>query len=343
MNSKRKVLLDIQPVSPDTWKAKIIKDLKGKSYDSIQWQVDPDIRVEPFYHPDQVCHVPMYAPRGGWKIGQFFPKGRPSHINTSILSALEMGIETPVIEMEEKITTKELDKILEGVMKDMINFVFAFKGSREEIQHNLDVVQSSFKSESQVFLSLPSGEFTSTHLAHNALRLVAPCAPDISIKSELKTLLETGARILKNNGSPASFFFEVTLGDHFFVEISRLQALRILWANLLQTQNIDHDNLPPIHAVISLADWSGDPNESFIAATTRCLSAVLGGADLIYVLPPQNLPKDKLNFYNRMTRNIHHLLRMESFMEDAVDVMEGNYLVSEITAQICEHTWKEYS
>jgi methylmalonyl-CoA mutase len=73
---------------------------------------------------------------------------------------------------------------------------------------------------------------------------------------------------------------------------------------------------------------------------TEAMSAALGGADTINVLPFNAIFEDPTLFSNRIARNQQLLLKEEAHFDKIVDPGAGSYYIEELTASIADEAWK---
>jgi methylmalonyl-CoA mutase len=80
-----------------------------------------------------------------------------------------------------------------------------------------------------------------------------------------------------------------------------------------------------------------------IRATTQALSAVIGGADRLYVLPSDAYTgAPSSDFARRIARNVQHLLRLESFLDKTMDPAAGSYYIETLTDQLALKAWDKF-
>jgi methylmalonyl-CoA mutase len=76
------------------------------------------------------------------------------------------------------------------------------------------------------------------------------------------------------------------------------------------------------------------------------MSAVLGGADRLTVLPYDAGREAQATypqaFSRRMARNVQHLLKMESGFDQLADPAAGSYYIETLTRQLAERAWTEF-
>ncbi|HMJ71468.1 MAG TPA: methylmalonyl-CoA mutase [Cyclobacteriaceae bacterium] len=139
----------------------------------------------------------------------------------------------------------------------------------------------------------------------------------------------------------ANFFSEVDFdhdlnvlveaSDDFFLEIAKLKALRLLFDELAPGRKLTiHSDVTPF------VKEAYQPHGSMIASTTRALSAVLGGCDVLTV---QSETDDSTG--NRIARNISLLFRDESRIAATADATAGSYYIDSLVQQIVENVSKK--
>jgi methylmalonyl-CoA mutase len=83
-----------------------------------------------------------------------------------------------------------------------------------------------------------------------------------------------------------------------------------------------------------------DPYVNMLRTQTEAMSAALGGADSITVLPFNAIYEDPTTFSDRIARNQQLLLKEESHLDKIVDPGAGSYYIEELTASIADESWK---
>jgi len=127
--------------------------------------------------------------------------------------------------------------------------------------------------------------------------------------------------------------FSISVGSRYFLEIAKIRALRILWANILKKYGVT--GTAKIHANTSM--WNStvfDPNVNMLRVTTEAMSAAIAGADSITVIPYDAAFKTPDEFSCRIARNVQLLLKNESRFNKIIDPAAGSYYVESLTDQI---------
>ncbi|MEM6724229.1 MAG: methylmalonyl-CoA mutase family protein [Bacteroidota bacterium] len=118
---------DFNPVDKQEWIEKVIQDLKGKSFDALKWEVEEDLVLDPFYTAEDVKHVftlPFGRSSNPWKIAESIPLSDgptgAKKANLQLITALEGGVESPILEIDEVLDKKGFQQLFKGVFPDMI-------------------------------------------------------------------------------------------------------------------------------------------------------------------------------------------------------------------------------
>ena len=130
-------------------------------------------------------------------------------------------------------------------------------------------------------------------------------------------------------------------GPNYFMEIAKLRAARILWAKIAEAYGVDTSRAQiRIHSVSS--QWNMtlyDPHVNMLRGTTEAMSSILGGADLVNVLP-FDYPNGKgTMFSNRLARNVQIILREEAYFDKVADPASGSYYIESLTDSLAEKAW----
>ena len=135
--------------------------------------------------------------------------------------------------------------------------------------------------------------------------------------------------------------FGFAMGSDFFMGIAKLRAARLLWSRVVAASggNADSQKMR-IYASTSL--WNKtklDPYVNMLRNTTEAFSAVVGGADNLYVAPFDEVVRPSDEFSTRIARNTQTILAEECHFDHVVDPAGGSYYVETLTAQIANAAW----
>ena len=157
----------------------------------------------------------------------------------------------------------------------------------------------------------------------------------------VKTAVEAGLEV--DQFAPRlSFFFAI--GMNFFMEVAKLRAARLLWAELVAERFSPSD--PKSLMLRTHCQTSGvsltslDPYNNVIRTTVEAMAAVLGGTQSLHTnafdealaLPSENSA--------RIARNTQLVLQHEAGLTNVVDPLAGSYYVESLTQSLVEEARK---
>ncbi len=151
-------------------------------------------------------------------------------------------------------------------------------------------------------------------------------------------------RALEAGGIPLEaarkmIFFRLAADAEQFLTIAKFRALRKLWARIEQACG-----LAPTPAFVSAETaWRmmtrRDPHVNIVRATVAVLSAGLGGADAITVLPFTQALGLPDGFARRIARNTQLILLEESHLAKVADPAAGAGGIEDLTVKLCRSAW----
>lgn len=159
---------------------------------------------------------------------------------------------------------------------------------------------------------------------------------------ELAFSMAAGVELLENrlqdgigiDDAAARMVFRYAVGSQFFIEIAKLRAARLLWAQIVTAFEGSASGAAylHIHAVTATANKTAiDPHNNLLRASAEALAAVLGGCDWLTVLPMGVEP--------RMAHNIGLILREEAHLDRVSDAAGGSYYVESVTSLLGQKAW----
>lgn len=136
--------------------------------------------------------------------------------------------------------------------------------------------------------------------------------------------------------------FTLSVGPNYFLEIAKLRAIKVLWANIVEQYGaqFEYSKKISIHAVTS--KWNMtiyDPYVNMLRGTTEAMSAALSGVSAIEVLPFDIIYNDQSEFSNRIAKNVQVILKEESHFDKVTDPASGSYYVESLTDSFIKNGW----
>ena len=128
--------------------------------------------------------------------------------------------------------------------------------------------------------------------------------------------------------------FSREIQGNYLYEIALGRAQRIVWRNVLQAFEIDNP-APPLFISTLPVIKNGLHDHFLIEATAKTLSAVLGGADIIY------LEFDEIAEAMRAENlsHIYNIFTLESGIGEIIDPVAGSFYVDKLTTKLAQQLW----
>ena len=142
--------------------------------------------------------------------------------------------------------------------------------------------------------------------------------------------------------SRLSFFFAI--GMDFFMEVAKLRAARLLWAELME--ELFHPKKPGSLMLRTHCQTSGvsltaqDPYNNIIRTTVEALAAVLGGTQSLHTNSFDEALALPTDFSARIARNTQIILQEETSISRVVDPLGGSYYIESLTDQLAAEARK---
>ncbi|WP_298894683.1 methylmalonyl-CoA mutase subunit beta [uncultured Psychroserpens sp.] len=344
-------------VSSKQWKQKIQADLKGADYnESLIWNTNEGIDVKPFYHADEFDNLPFMsdAKASEFKIGQSIFVAHTGKSNTKAVDAISRGAET----IEFVIPTE--DTSILNLLKDIdssstpITITPQFLSS-EFIAKMPSVKNSDVQVDIIGHLARTGNWYHSLKEDHNHFEMVVKQTNTISINVDLyqnaganmtqqlayaiahinEYFNHFDSKLNTTQKQSLKVIFNVSVGTNYFFEIAKLRALRSLYSTLAQEYTINQECLikvTPTKRNKTIYDY----NTNMLRTTTECMSAVLGGANVITNLPYDAIYHKNNEFGDRISRNQLLVLKHESYFDKVDNPADGAYYIESLTTQLSD-------
>jgi methylmalonyl-CoA mutase len=129
--------------------------------------------------------------------------------------------------------------------------------------------------------------------------------------------------------------FVFAVGPSYFIEIAKLRAARILWAQVVTAFGASDDGARcmRLHVRTSRRNKSAyDRYTNLLRVTTEALSAAIGGCDQLTVQP--------FGFDPHLALNLQRILKEESHLDAVADPAGGSYYIEALTDSLAREAWK---
>ena len=373
MAKKDQLFSSFKAISTKEWMSKIETDLKGKSINSLDWEITKGLKISPI-QPNLTNKKYEAIVKNGnndWEIGEDLKVAAAKKTNQVLLEKLENGVEAPCLILSKIPSKTDFEKILANVMLDYISIHFSAKKKLDwlKFMQLINEVAPAFsKKPKSISGSISFDPFektsdTSFKMAKSLLLVKNRKSPhfkvlnlsaiskfdgDEQVVNEITTLLKKGSDCLElfsnktNAGKVLSAIqFEFAIGLNYPLSIAKIRAFKKLWSLVLKAYGVKNV-APTVVAKIHPSTQEANPNTNMIRSTTQAMSAVIGGVDRLTILPSDLVTKKPTDFGYRISRNIHHLLKMESHLQFVEDPAAGSYYLETLTDRLCELSWSAF-
>ena len=347
---------DFEGVSSKAWKQKIQVDLKGADYNNnLIWKTNEGIDVKPFYHADQfkaISNNPNSKAQD-WKICQTIVVDKAEEANAQAIEAINRGAEAILFTMpsesipsEVLLKTIVLDKVSVDIQCNFLSIPFSRSFNQKNVYVQNDIIGHLAKTgnwhnnlkedydQFEIIVKENNQLCINLDLYQNAgANIVQQLAYGLAHTNEYLNHFE---KILDNNKKQTlEITFNVAIGSNYFFEIAKLRALRNLWATLASEYGFNIScriKATPSKRNKTIYDY----NVNMLRTTTESMSAVLGGADVVYNLPYDALYHDANEFGDRISRNQLLILKNESYFDKVNNPADGSYYIEYLTLKLSE-------
>lgn len=327
-----------QPVTEAQWRDAIVKELKGKDYDSLRQPTPEGILIEPFYMAGKDTPAVPSFPAVDWQIAAYVPVQDIKSAREEALDALQGGAEMVVYDLKGNDYHPSL---LEGILQDAAPVyvigaadeqaaIKGLQGMSAVLSHDLQEVVHTSDARIHYLVNMRTG----------AGNMVGELASGLSgAYAALEAFANAGV-----DPAIAAFriHFHVSCGSRYLFEVCKLRALRWLWASLCGQYGVK-DAVCPILAESNSQSFSAeDVHYNMLRNTAQVMAAILGGATAVYAHPHEQ-QGEYPGFGERMARNIQLLLRHESHLGEVLNTPDGSWFFDSVTAQLAELAWDQFS
>ncbi len=353
------VLSSFSKVDFNEWKQTIEKELKDKKWTDLSWKVNENIHLDAAYSDDhsKVNVNLIRQNRNHWKISEFFYP-QSDNFPAAIADALNNGLEAPFLIGNENQIIAEYT--FQNIIPEYVECMcFGFKidqfsnfNSTLLAKNKLDtpikggflpplVSGSTLEFMGNELLNLStelSSDFKLFHICPQLTSSDDSCDTILAeIMAGVQCLIDTFSYEIMNR-----IMVSIPIGSHILIESSKIRAMHILLRNLWLHNGGSNKVVSgiAIHTFNDPTTYLPDENSNRINAALQTWAMVSGGSDYITIIPGHLNPESsEILFNRRIARNIHHIYRYESFLDQVGDPLSGSYLIEEITRQLATSAW----
>ncbi|MDP3432965.1 MAG: acyl-CoA mutase large subunit family protein, partial [Bacteroidota bacterium] len=318
-----------------------------------------------------------------WLVRQSIQVNNLAEANKKALTYLMKGVNSLafVFDGSSELTVADLSVLLKGISLEAVEVNFVGCCSRKASEAFVEFVKLGEWDPKSIRASVeydPFGKFALTgkftkgldHVAENAAKMIQSTVElskfktlavngknfgnaGSSIVQELAYSLVQGAEYLTTlteqgleiDSVAKKMKFNLSISANYFLEIAKLRAARLLWAQIVKAYNPENECSCKMTIHAETGSWNKtvyDPYVNALRTQTEAMSASLGGVDSMTILPLNAIFEDSTEFSDRIARNQQLLLKEESNFDKIADPGAGSYYIEELTASIADQAWKMF-
>jgi len=337
------------------WLEKVQKDLKGRPISELNWDL-AELSFSPFYTMEDITPrstvLDAHKKNNAWVYIEKIQVTATSKTNKAILAALDAGAEGIDIGDVGNVALKELTSLLADVQCEWVTLHFSSHSEQlTQLLKNLKEIISlkgQDLSKVKVAISLIDQvsstkflEITTALLPYPQFTILgSPGKNEENVIQYLRILYSTFEKLSAKLGIEQlnKLSLSIPIGTDYFVNIAKIRAVKILWAIALASNSLDSTHPMILHGDLRNNDFSDDDNTNKIKLTAQTLSAIIGGVDSLCIPPAGSNNPD---FQARISRNISHLMKAESYMDRVKDPAAGSYFIETLTENLVAQVTSE--
>jgi methylmalonyl-CoA mutase len=364
------LLATFPPVSTDQWERVIRETVQGPDYaEKLIWHPEEGLAVRPYYRAEDISGLPFLnalpgdSPYvrgsrrdGGWRIREDIDAVDPEEANRRAIEAVTAGAEEVAFLQARMETESDLAILLANLNEIPVHFASAdartvglLSERLKKRPHSAGVSAdldpfADLEFSAEAIRSLPQGLGPFTIDAGEFHEHAAGAIEEVSfaLSAAVDFVAAMQDRSLPIDSIAGAISFSFAAGPEFFVQIAKLRAFRMVWAEALTSFGASRETAKTtVHARPSYWDKTVyDRHVNVLRATTETISAILGGADSISIAPFDECCQHPDESSRRLARNTQLILKHEALLDRVADPVGGSYLIESLSNAIAAKAWK---
>ena len=360
------LLHEFPPVTTDEWESAIQRDLKGADYASrLIWHAEEGLDIKPYYRaedlkgrtvPDAAHYLLARGARatGGWRIREEIDLTDPEEANRAAREAVAAGAEEIAYTRTVLASPSDIALLLANLDGVPVHFEIVDAHSLHLLIDHLHKHAVALFAGFDPFTDLAASAGILANRPPSLAPFVfhteqyhesgATSAEEVglTLAAAVDFIAEMQKCGIDANSIAGALTFSFAISPHIFVQIAKLRAFRLVWAQALEAFGVIPEYARArIHA--RTARWDStveDPHTNILRGTTEAISAILGGADSLTVAPFDEGCAEPNEASRRLARNTQLILKHEALLARVADPGGGSYCLEVLTDTIARNAWK---
>ena len=134
-----------------------------------------------------------------------------------------------------------------------------------------------------------------------------------------------------------SFFWGI--GMNFYMEIAKMRAARLLWAEIVSEFNPSNPKSSMLRTHSQTSGWSlteQDPYNNVVRTTIEAMASVFGGTQSLHTNALDEAIALPTEFSSRIARNTQLIIQEETGITKVADPWGGSYMMESLTKEIAD-------
>ncbi len=368
MGTQSSLFSEFDPTTKQEWIDKVIADLKGADFEKVMaWQTEEGFSVDAMYMESdkeaiqwvQQFENELFNPEKAHIQNQYWqncpiieiPSNKEAQKHG--LEALQSGAEALLFQLEN---TPDFNVLLEEILLPYCGIYFSGNINLETLKkyfeyaaakgYDFSKLEGGFQGALQANVLVEAIQITSKSQEFKVVGIEAK-GNTISerISAVISAVSDTIENLEKEGITPQQVFenlyVKMPISSNYFLEIAGLRALRILLSQLASLYEVEMLAYQfTIHAFTTLEEGEEDTYQFMLSNTIQAMSAIIGGANVLTVLPHTFKTEKNSRFALRIARNVSTILKEESYLDKVADPSAGSYYIDTLTAKLAEKAWE---
>lgn len=335
-----------EQVDFEQWKEEAVRSLKGKPLESLMTKTLEGIDLQPLYTRESFIEgVRVTKQQTGWLIAQQTHATNGQQFVMELKNSLDRGNDAIVYDGTQPFDWDESS--LREIAQLMTDYPIFITNTKPEDPFLKAFTFVDEANRAAVKGAISVSEWTSpegfTHLRTSGADTWIAHHNGADAVTELALALAQAAQYMEKqkifDHFAEDFFVRFAVDTHFFMEIAKFRAFRVLWQAFSAAYGVADAPSIPLLATTSLRSYSKlDPYVNLLRAGNETFAAVLGGADVMTVHPHDILTGPSESSI-RFARNIQLVLKEETHVDKVIDPAGGSYFIETLTADLVDKAW----
>jgi len=347
------IFTDFDFVSAKAWKQKIQVDLKGGDYNELLLsKTNEGIVIKPFYHQDNFKKLEIPEVKLETKICQTIFVDDEKKANRIAKEVTKKGATAIRFIAQQTFDYKILFQDLDSKIKILLICEFLEKEFLQKLTKStknhkisivLDVINNFVKSGNWYRSKQEDFKEIKTLIKNNTSESYVGVNASVYQNSGANSVQQVAYTLahlneyLNENLITDKTEIQITfaVGSNYFFEIAKIRAFRYLFKKLTakyQSKSTVNILVEPTTRNKTIYDY----NVNLLRTTTECMSAIIGGANIVSNTAYDSIYHRSNAFGSRIARNQLLILLEESYFKNNKAIAKGSYYIEQLTYEIAE-------